>query len=101
MKVEILYFDGCPGHERVLPRLRELAGRHGAGVELRRVETAEQAEVERFLGSPTIRVDGVDIEPGASERTDFGFKCRLYPPGEGTPPTPPDEWIIDALEGAQ
>jgi hypothetical protein len=42
-----------------------------------------QAEEERFLGSPSVRVEGVDIEPGAGERTDFGLKCRLYRTSEG------------------
>jgi hypothetical protein len=43
-------------------------------VELRRVETHAAAVAERFLGSPTLRVDGVDVEPGAGERDDLGLK---------------------------
>ena len=54
MTVEVLYFDGCPGYEALLPRLRELL--HEAGVketiELRQVQTPQAAERERFLGSP-------------------------------------------------
>lgn len=58
----------------------------------------EEAEAYRFLGSPTLRVDGRDIEPGADERTDFGFKCRVYRGAAGLRPTPPDELIVAALD---
>jgi hypothetical protein len=97
--VELLYFDGCPHYEALLHRLRELLLRVGAGdrLELRRIPDEPAAQRERFLGSPTVRVDGHDVEPGASERSDFGLICRLYPARDGLRPTPPDEWILDAL----
>jgi len=101
MPVELLYFDGCPNHERLLPRLRELVRAHGQTLELRRIETAEQAECERFLGSPTVRVDGEDVEPGAGERRDYGMKCRIFWSGAGHAPLPPEEWIVSALERAR
>ena len=99
MKVELLYFEGCPSYEQLLPRLRELTEAVGAGadVELRRVESIEAAERERFLGSPTVRVDGLDVEPGAEERGDFGLKCRLYRFQGGTSGLPPEEWIRGAM----
>lgn len=99
MKVELLYFDGCPSYERLLPRLSELVASAdpGAQVELRRVESVEAAEREGFLGSPTVRVAGVDVDPGAADRTDFGLKCRLYRSNEGTSGLPPEQWIRDAL----
>lgn len=102
-RIELLYFDGCPGYEVLLPRLRamqaelELPG----PVDLRRIETADQAERERFLGSPTVRVDGVDVEPGAADRTDFGLKCRLYREAGETSGLPPEQWIRDALVAAR
>ncbi len=96
MTIELLYFDGGPGYEALLPRVRALAGAR-ADVELRAVESAEQAEAERFLGSPIVRVDGRDVHPGAAGRTDFGLKCRLYPGAGGQTHAPPDEWIVRAL----
>ena len=99
MKIELLYFDGCPNHEALLPHLRELLGRTGtaSAVELVNVPDAASAEQQRFLGSPSIRVNGRDVEPRAELRTDFGLKCRLYRTESGFARTPPDEWVLDAL----
>lgn len=99
MKVELLYFDGCPSYEALLPKLGQLLADEGAEteIELRRVESVDAAERERFLGSPTVRVDGEDVDPGAGARTDFGLKCRLYRSNEGTSGLPPEDWIIDAI----
>ncbi len=101
MKLEVLFFDGCPSHARLLPTLRELAGDHGAELVVTRVETPEHAEQARFLGSPSVQVDGRDIEPGADARADFGMKCRLYRTEEGQSGVPPREWIARALAAAR
>lgn len=102
MTIEILYFDGCPNHEAILPQVREIAASAGIDIELdlRRVADLDAAVRERFLGSPTVRLDGEDVEPGASERTDFGMRCRLYHAPEGLRGTPPDAWIRDAIDRA-
>ena len=99
MRVELLYFDGCPSYEHLLPRLSALvaAADPDAELGLRQVESIEAAERERFLGSPTVRVDGLDVDPGAAGREDFGLKCRLYRSEEGTSGLPPERWIRDAL----
>jgi hypothetical protein len=103
MKVELLYFDGCPNHDALVPHLRRLLDAHrpGTPIELVRVEDMYAAERERFLGSPTVRVNGEDVEPGASERTDFGLKCRLFATPDGLRGTPVDDWLLAALERAQ
>jgi hypothetical protein len=102
MRVELVFFDGCPSHDQLLPRVRELAAEAGAELVLRRVETPREAERERFLGSPTVRVDGRDVEPGASARTDYGLKCRIYRSEElGQSPLPPEGWIRAALRVAR
>jgi hypothetical protein len=95
--VELLYFDGCPSHERLLPVVRRLARDAGAHVVLRRIGSVEEAEAERFLGSPTVRVDGVDVDPGAAAREDFGLKCRIYRFGGEQSATPPEALIRAAL----
>jgi hypothetical protein len=97
--IELLYFDGCPSHEQLLPAIERLASQSGATLRLRRVETPEAAERERFLGSPTVRVNGteVDVDLGAAERTDFGLKCRIYRSEAGQSPFPPEPWLRAAL----
>ena len=102
MKVELLYFDGCPSYEALLPVLRELLAGEGVEdeIELRQVETAEDAERERFLGSPSIRVNGSDIEPHAEDRHDYGLKCRLYRNPDGLTGIPTEKWLVAALRNA-
>ena len=102
MRIEILYFDGCPSYEVLLPRVREIVSElHAeADIELRHIETLDQAEQERFLGSPTVRIGGTDIETAAAQRTDFGLKCRLYRSGNGASGLPPEAWLRTAIEGA-
>jgi hypothetical protein len=95
--VQLLYFDGCPSHERLLPAVQRLAGDAGARVVLRRIETPEEAEAAAFLGSPTVRVDGVDVDPGAAQRSDYGLKCRLYRSNGDQSAMPPEAWIRAAL----
>lgn len=101
--IELLYFDGCPNYEAFVPHLRELLERERIeeDVHLVRVESPEDAESMRFLGSPTLRIDGTDVEPGAAERSDYGLKCRLYRRGGEVSGTPPDEWVLQALTGGQ
>ncbi len=100
MRVEVLYFDGCPSYDRLVPRLRRLLGEAGVedAVALVRVESLEAAEEHRFLGSPTLRIDGEDVDPTAGTRDDFGLKCRLYRTGEGHRPLPPDRWVRVAID---
>jgi hypothetical protein len=99
MTVELLYFDGCPNHEALLPHLEHLlrAAEIPVEIALRNVPDDTAAHRERFLGSPTVRVDGRDVEPGAEDRDDFGLKCRLYQTNAGLRGAPLDEWILAAL----
>jgi hypothetical protein len=102
MRIELLYFDDCPSYEALRLRVEQVLLDHGLTqqVELVRVASQEEAEAKRFLGSPTLRVDGRDIEPGADERTEFGMQCRIYTSAKGVKPTPADELISTALERA-
>ena len=66
----MLYFDGCPNHEALLSHLREMLVRTGfsAEIHLRRIASDGAAQRERFLGSPTVRINGRDVEPEAERR---------------------------------
>lgn len=99
MKVELLYFDGCPNHETLAAHLPALLRAAGVSAGMEPVHVASEADARRlrFLGSPSVRVDGRDVEAGADERGDFGLKCRLYRTPGGLQGVPPDDWILAAL----
>src|SRR5262249_32687448 len=96
MKVEVLYLAGCPNRGPTVELAKQVIADLGvdASVEEVEVQGADEAERLRFLGSPTVVVNGRDIEPGARRRTDFGFCCRTYD-GRGTPPR---QLLEDALK---
>jgi hypothetical protein len=98
MKVEVLYFDGCPTYETATKTLRAVLAEEGveAQIDLLAVNTDEQARRLRFPGSPTIRVDGRDLFP-TTEREHWRLGCRLYPSAEGLMGSPSAEMFKDAL----
>ncbi|MBW2394460.1 MAG: DUF2703 domain-containing protein [Deltaproteobacteria bacterium] len=97
IKVEVLFFAGCPNHEPAVQLARDVIASLGIAAELREiaVEEQEDAETLRFLGSPSVRVNGRDIEPGAEDRTGFALSCRVY----GAGGRPQREWLVAALKG--
>ena len=99
-QVEILYVEDCPNHDRTHAVVERVAAELGVepDVELIEVRDADAAVRLRFPGSPTVRVNGRDVEPGASERRDFVLSCRVYPREEGFAGQPDDAWIRAALE---
>lgn len=68
-------------------------------VELREIETGDDAKRERFVGSPTIRVDGVEVAPVDGEPS--GLTCRVYRLRDGrVSPTPDPADVRDAIRRA-
>lgn len=101
-QVEILYFEGCQNHASARALVERVATRLGIQprIQLARVSDAEAAANLRFLGSPTIRIDGRDVEPGAEERRDFVLSCRVYRSERGLVGEPDEAWVGEALRGA-
>jgi hypothetical protein len=99
VKVELLWWEGCPSLPETLADLRTVLRDEGvdAEVELVEVESDEQARRERFPGSPTIRLDGDDAFP-AEPGDPFSLTCRIYRLRDGqVSPTPDPEDIRDAV----
>jgi hypothetical protein len=100
--VELLYWSGCPSHPRALQDLREALAENGLdpqSVTVREVSTDGDAHQEGFVGSPTIRLDGVDIQPPRDEPT--GLTCRIYKRRDGRiSPTPDPQDVRDAIREA-
>jgi hypothetical protein len=80
MRIDVLYFEDCPNHFPTLQRIQEIVQEEGCHAEVTEVlvPDAEAAQSMKFLGSPTVRINDIDIEPGVSDRRDFGLMCRRY-----------------------
>jgi hypothetical protein len=103
VRVELLFWDGCPSHPKALAELRAAmadVGLDPSKVVLRKVKTQAEAVLERFVGSPTIRVDGVDVQ--SPEEEPVGLTCRVYRRRDGRiSPTPDPADVRDALRAAR
>src|SRR4051794_34709728 len=103
MKVEVLYLEGCPHHRPAVERVKEVL--HDMNlpddvVEVRINDVATAAAM-RFLGSPTVRVNGLDAEPSARNSDQFGFGCRTYVSGQRRDGLPSKELVREAILEAQ
>jgi hypothetical protein len=87
MKIEVLYVPDCPNHAVALERLREVlpAESFEKHVSEVLVNDAAMAQALKFPGSPTIRVNGHDVDPQTERAASFGIMCRLYSDGMGAP----------------
>ncbi|HZA89860.1 MAG TPA: hypothetical protein VE401_06465 [Solirubrobacterales bacterium] len=101
-RIELLWWRECPSWERALAELREEIAALGLdpdAVEVREVATTEAAEREEFVGSPTIRIDGRDVQPPSGDPV--GLACRTYLRRDGrVSPLPDRADVRDALAGA-
>jgi hypothetical protein len=99
-RIEVLVFDACPNTHAAVERARVAVALAGVPAEITVVHVESEEEVThwRFLGSPSVRVDGVDVDPTAVAR-DFGMQCRLYAVEGRREGVPPVHWIVAALRG--
>jgi hypothetical protein len=99
VRIELLAFEGCPNVEKAELRIIEALKEEHCSAEISRVEISnlEQALALRFLGSPSVRVNGEDVEPSANNRDAFGFMCRTYTTGTVTDGSPPIAMIRAAI----
>lgn len=96
---QLLWFGDCPNHESARSMLLDSVARLAPDVTVEDID-ASDAEVAvrlRFPGSPTIRIDGVDIEPGFRDPGDYTPRCRLYRTDAGLRGVPDAGWIDEAL----
>jgi hypothetical protein len=99
MRVELLFWAGCPSHETALAELQAVLAQEGVepnAVDVLEVITDGDAASEGFIGSPTIRIDGVDVQPEPGEPV--GLTCRVYRRRDGRfSPTPDPDDLRDAI----
>ena len=99
MTVEFLYWEGCPSHDEARELLEEVLRERGldAQVQIRHVATREEAVELHFPGSPTIRIDGRDVDPAGAEEPP-ALNCRIYYLPDGrVSPIPSREQLEEAL----
>ena len=103
MNVELLWWEGCPSTERALEAVREALselGLSGVEVQMREIETDDDADAAGFVGSPTILIDGEDLVPAAAEEP-IGLSCRVYRRRDGrVSPIPDPDDLREALARA-
>lgn len=97
--IEILSRDDCEGRGMAVAVVQRILDETGIDAHLEVVDMSDdnEAEERRVLGSPTIRVEGRDVEPGANKRTDFTVGDRVYRVERGLQGWPDERWIREAV----
>jgi hypothetical protein len=101
VEVELLWWAGCPSAEEAIELVREemkAAGLEPAQLEVREIVDDGDAQREGFIGSPTIRVDGRDVQESSDEPV--GLTCRVYRLRDGRISALPDRQDIAAALAA-
>ncbi len=102
MKIELLWFEGCPNHRPATDLLKEILAENRLEDEIVSIEVPdlETGEMVKFPGSPTIRIDGKDIDPAFEDTGDYTPRCRVYMTDAGLNGVPERRWIADAVAAA-
>ncbi|HEX4518183.1 MAG TPA: hypothetical protein VH063_01250 [Gaiellaceae bacterium] len=98
-KIELLYWDGCPSYPEALDLLERVLAEQGvaAEVEVHEVHSHEEAEALHFPGSPTILVDGRDVDQEGADGQP-SLSCRIYRLPDGrVSPVPSREQLEKAI----
>jgi hypothetical protein len=101
-KIEFLFWEDCPSHPQALERLQEVMAEVEVDSPIKKIEvrTDEDAARLAFPGSPTIRVDGVDIDAKGAAQMGTALTCRVYVLENGRfSPLPSREMLRRALLG--
>jgi hypothetical protein len=102
MRVELLFWAGCPSHPKTRADLRAALADAGLDPDcliVREIASEQQAAEEGFVGSPTVRIDGADVQH--FEGLPTGLTCRIYRRRDGRiSPTPDPADLRDALRAA-
>jgi hypothetical protein len=85
MRIEILYVPGCPNYQPAVEQVERVLCSESLQAEIRSIAVRTDAEARElmFPGSPTIRVNGEDVEPHQTSLPSLA--CRLYENRSGIP----------------
>ena len=95
MNVRVVYIDGCDATPPTIAMVEKIANEFGLEITIEKVliETVDQAKKHRLIGSPTIQINGLDIEPEVRNLEQFGLTWRRY----GASAMPPEEMVKAAF----
>jgi hypothetical protein len=99
VRIEFLFWEGCPSHPEAKELLEDVLAerRIDAPIEMHEIRTKEEAVANAFPGSPTIRIDGRDVDPAGAEEPP-ALTCRVYRYPDGrVSPVPSREQLEEAL----
>lgn len=98
-RVELLSFSGCANRPAARAMLEDVIANVAPGTPIHDVDATDPTTAAslRFPGSPTIRVNGHDVDPGYVDSGDYTPRCRLYRTSDGLRGLPERIWIEDAL----
>lgn len=101
MTIEVFTVAQCPNAQPTLSLLEAIVAEQHFRVQIRHVVVPDEktARVLQFPGSPTVRVNGRDVEPEHAP-TGYGLACRVYREGERSSGVPPARLIRNALKAA-
>jgi len=99
MNVQLLYFNDCPSYQMAEKLLREVLSAEGRSDPIEMIEIKDEADVRRwkFIGSPTIRIDGID--PFDQGTSNIGMECRVFNTPDGLRGWPTKSMLVEALQG--
>jgi hypothetical protein len=103
MQIELLWFEGCPNHQHAETLVQGVLAQEHIDARIQRIQVddEETGKVVCFPGSPTIRINGRDVEPGWAPCEDCTPRCRVYPTAFGLQPLPERDWIVSAVRTAR
>jgi len=80
MRIEILYIEGCPNRQSAVARVQEVLREENISAELLEASVSQESTARElhFPASPTIRVNGLDVEPEVRTSREYGIRCRTY-----------------------
>lgn len=103
MTLELLYLAGCPNHGATVDMVHSVLQAEGVSAAVRQILIAsrEEATALQFPGSPTLRVNGADVERFTGELAAMGLACRTYFVQGKAQGLPPRSLVVKAIRAAR
>ena len=97
--IMFLFHKDCPNWKCVLKTLNMIVAEEGVNVDVRKIQIRTELDAIRrkFTGSPTIRINGKDIDPSYRDSGKYGLVNREYSGGEAGDTLPSENMIRKAV----